>query len=58
MLAVEPRSCLRRYPPTQIGPPISRRRRVVFLAVDHLRVHAGADLVLAPLLWRPRISLA
>jgi hypothetical protein len=58
MLAVEPRSCLRRYLPTQIGPSISRRRRVAFLAIDHLRAHAGADLVLAPSAWRPRISLA
>jgi hypothetical protein len=58
MSAAEPRSCLCRYLPTQIGPPISGRPRVAFLAIDHARAHAGADLIPAPLAWRPHISLA
>ena len=57
MSAAEPRSCLCRYLPTHIGPPISGRPRVAFLAIDYSRAHAGAGLI-SPLAWRPHISLA
>jgi hypothetical protein len=58
MSAAEPRSCLCRYLPTHIGPPISGRPRVAFLAIDYSRAHAGAGLIPTPLAWRPHISLA
>jgi hypothetical protein len=55
MSAAEPRSCLCRYLPTHIGPPISGRPRVAFLAID---ARADAGLIPTPLAWRPHISLA
>jgi hypothetical protein len=58
MSAAEPRSCLCRYLPPHIGPPISGPPRVAFLAIDYSRAHAGAGLIPTPLAWRPHISLA